>query len=271
VTGLKGLRPAAVAKLRRFTYLVPPSLSRRVKGHAEIFYWKAELERYVSWYNGETLHGTPPPAPEERVTGHTPAIDAAMTFVKLAQYRRYQDALDLVPRALVGKRVLDVGCGPLPNLLVFEDCERHGVDPLVNRYRAAGYPLDTWSAEGFTYHCAPAEKMPFSDDYFDAVVSVNAVDHVDDFNAVAQEIQRVLRPDGLLRMQVNYHRPTVTEPVSLNDAAMQASYRWVPGLRKLRDEPHPSEAGERLTLWGGGERSTAEQATVPPKAARTDG
>lgn len=250
---MTGLRPLAIAKLRRFTYLVPPSLSRRIKRRAEIFFWKAELERYVRWYEGEPLHGAAAPYESQRVTGHTRPIDAAMTFLEVVQFPRYLEALDLTPSALAGARVLDVGCGPFPNLLVFEDCEAHGLDPLADRYRAAGYPLDEWTASGFTYHHAPAERMPFDDDHFDAVVSVNAVDHVDDFAAVAREIKRVLRPGGRLRLQVNYHPPTVTEPVMIDDAMMQAHFGWAPGLRKLQDKPHPWEPGERLTLWSAGD------------------
>ena len=245
---LARLRPFAVAKLRRFTYLVPVSLSRRVKRRAEIFFWKAELERYRRWLEGEPLYGVPTPPPSERVTGHSPTVDAAWTFLRVMQFPRYLHALALDADALRGKRVLDVGCGPFPNLLVFEDCERHGLDPLTESYRKAGFPLDLWTSEGFEYHAAPAERMPFPDGHFDAVVSVNAVDHVDDFPSVAREVRRVLKPGGMLRLQVNYHRPTVTEPVQLDDEMMHVHFGWAPGLEKLRDEPH-SEAGERLTLW----------------------
>jgi ubiquinone/menaquinone biosynthesis C-methylase UbiE len=246
---MKGLRPALLARFRRFTYLVPAPLARVVKGRAEVFFWRAELERYVSWYYGGKLYGLPPPTPEQRVTGHSPEVNAATTFLRVVQYPRYLGALALDADALEGERVLDVGCGPLPNLLVFAACERHGIDPLVDRYRQAGYPLELWEREGFTYHHAPAERMPFPDAYFDTVVSVNAVDHVDDFAAVAREIRRVLRPGGRLRLQINYHRPTVTEPVSLDDEVIRRNFAWVPRLAKLRDEPHPAEAGERLTLW----------------------
>jgi SAM-dependent methyltransferase len=220
-----------------------------VKRRAEVFFWKAELERYVQWYGGGKLYDLSPPSPEELVTGHSIEVNAATTFLRVVQYPRYLDALALDADALSGERVLDVGCGPLPNLLAFTGCERHGIDPLVDRYREAGYPLDLWEREGFTYHHAPAEQMPFPDAHFDAVVSVNAVDHVDDFAAVAREIGRVLRPGGLLRLQINYHPPTVTEPVSLDDQIVMDNFAWATGLAKLRDEPHPGQPGERLTLW----------------------
>lgn len=224
-----------------------------MKGRAEIFFWRAELERYVRWYQGGSLYDLPPPSAEQRVTGHTLPVNAAMTFLTVVQFPRYLSALDLDAGDLAGKRVLDVGCGPFPNLLAFEGCERHGIDPLVERYREAGYPLEEWTAAGFEYHAAPAEQMPFPGHHFDAVVSVNALDHVDDIAAVAREIGRVLRPGGRLRIQVNYHRPTVTEPVSLDDRAVEGHFAWASPLIKLRDEPHPTEPGERLTLWGNAE------------------
>ena len=140
--------------------------------------------------------------------------------------------------------------------MVFQGCQPFGIDPLIDRYRDAGYPIDAWASDGFSYTCAAAENMPFADDEFDAVVSVNALDHVDNLAAVAREIRRVLRPGGLLRLQINYHPPTVTEPVSLDDAVVREHFGWAEGLAKVRDEPHPTESGERLTLWSGTQAGT---------------
>jgi ubiquinone/menaquinone biosynthesis C-methylase UbiE len=53
--------------------------------------------------------------------------------------------------------------------------------------------------------------MPYPDAYFDAVISVNALDHVDDFERVASEMQRVLRKGGGIYFEVECHAPAVTE------------------------------------------------------------
>jgi ubiquinone/menaquinone biosynthesis C-methylase UbiE len=113
-----------------------------------------------------------------------------------------------------GKRVLEVGCGPLAPILQFSDCERYGLDPLVKRYKRLGFPLDRYQVN---FICAGAEEIPIPDNFFDAVISVNAIDHVDDFNKAAAEVQRVLKPGGFVYMEIEYHEPTVTEPQVLSD------------------------------------------------------
>jgi SAM-dependent methyltransferase len=153
-------------------------------------------------------------------------------------------------------RVLDVGCGPAASMLAFHGAEHHGIDPLADGYASVGFPLAVWTTMGFTDHSAPAETMPFPDGHFDAVVSVNAIDHVEDFGATAAEIRRVLRPDGAFRMHVHYHPPTIAEPVELDDAVFLRHYGWVPGLRKVSVSDTKdsgltrAQPGESYVLWG---------------------
>ena len=47
-----------------------------------------------------------------------------------------------------------------------------------------------------------AEDMPFPRS-FDGLVSVNALDHVDDFEGTASEIRRVLKEDAVVRVKVD--------------------------------------------------------------------
>lgn len=91
--------------------------------------------------------------------------------------------------------------------------------------------MKTWS-DRMNYIESGAEKIPVEDNFFDAVISVNAIDHVDDFGAVAAEITRVLRPDGILRLEVHYHRATACEPWELCDHTILEHYGHH-GLKKI--------------------------------------
>jgi SAM-dependent methyltransferase len=224
---------------------------------AELAFWGSVLDQWVAWYQGEgPAGGAPPPSPEDRTTEFDLRTNAAVTFSRVYQEAKYVTDLMLHPYAFRGQRVLDIGCGPAPSLLGFKGADCHGIDPLVDAYREIGFPLDLWETMGFTYHCAPAEAMPLADDSFDAVVSVNAIDHIDDFAGGAAEIRRVLRPGGSFRMHVHYHSATETEPLELNDSVFLEHYGWVPGLRRIavsdtKDSGmYTALAGEQFVLWG---------------------
>jgi SAM-dependent methyltransferase len=108
-----------------------------------------------------------------------------------------------------GKRILDVGCGPRGSLDWATDAAtRVGLDPLAARYLELG--VDPRAME---YVTGVAERMPFADDSFDVVASINSLDHVDDVGRVAAEMLRVLRPGGLLLLATELnHRARLTEP-----------------------------------------------------------
>ncbi len=97
---------------------------------------------------------------------------------------------------LAGARVLDVGCGTgrLAHALVERAGARvWGVDTsaaMLARARARPLPGGGWKQ-------APAERLPFKDGWFDAVVMRQVVHLVDRSRAFA-EAARVLRPGGRL-------------------------------------------------------------------------
>jgi ubiquinone/menaquinone biosynthesis C-methylase UbiE len=178
-----------------------------------------------------------------------------MTWLEVFQKRKYLADLRLQPESFSGLRLLDVGCGPFPNTLVFHNCERHGIDPLCQKYSQAGFPIMEWSKAGYMFHCASAEKMLFADAFFDAVISVNAIDHVDDFAMAALEIKRILKPDGLFCMHVHYHKASACEPIELSDQIFLRNYGWVSNVRKVfesrtKDCGHyTAPVGESFVLW----------------------
>jgi SAM-dependent methyltransferase len=161
------------------------------------------------------MYGQPPPSDEEKQVKATLEASAGVTTVAVS-LNRYPEALKIPRDHFAGKKILDLGCGPYPLSIAFEDCHIIGLDPLVHEYERAGFPLSEF-ADRVTFVRGFAEDMPFSSQSFDAIISVNAIDHVDNFADTAREISRVLKENGILRMQVHYHAPTKLEPIRLDD------------------------------------------------------
>ena len=111
-----------------------------------------------------------------------------------------------------GKRILDIGCGPLGSLEWAKTAkERIGLDPLVSKYKNLGI-----EAHGMQYVQGRSEQIPFEEGYFDFVSCFNALDHVDDVSATLLEIVRVLKVGGRFLLMVDVgHNPTLSEPHKL--------------------------------------------------------
>ena len=125
----------------------------------------------------------------------------------------FTTAFGIDPSFYIGKRVLDIGCGPRGSLeWATMASERVGIDPLAKRYERLNGGL-----HDMTYVAAKSEDMPFPEAHFDVVSSFNSLDHVDDLDATIREITRVTAPGGtfLLLVLVN-HLPTRTEPLSFS-------------------------------------------------------
>lgn len=213
---------------------VSPRLRQRLKYGSELGYWEQELVNLDRWWRRREMDwwGVPPPdGPPPATGGEGEGWKVAAILGLHARYPCMLEELAIGPGDCAGRRVLEVGCGPLVPILQLPDCERHGLDPLMDAYAAAGWPvgaLDARLLRGF------GEAMPYPDAEFDVVVCRNALDHVDDVARVAAEMIRVLRPGGRLLLAVEYHPPTREEPVQLDDDAMVALFAGA-SLRKLRD------------------------------------
>jgi len=81
-------------------------------------------------------------------------------------------------------KLLDVGCGTGLTTELWE-CKRYGVDPapkLLERARSKGE---------IEYMLAPAENIPYADDFFDVVISITAIQNFQDIFKGLSEIKRV--------------------------------------------------------------------------------
>lgn len=197
------------------------------KQRAELRFWAEELSHYVEWFQGQrrTLYKTPCPDESGQNVFSQLHMSALVTWAKLHQRPKYLHDLQLTKDAFRGLKVLDVGSGPIPSATCFEGADIYALDPLAEFYESIGYSRTPFPEVHFCE--AKAEKMPFSSHFFDVVLSVNAIDHVDDFEQAASEIIRVLKPGGKLAMHVHYHPATECEPLELNDRRVRAAFSSV--------------------------------------------
>ena len=224
------------------------------KKDAEVRFWKNEIQNYIHWYEGkiQKLYGNP--APEVKINAYTKELSAILTFFENHQKKKYLKDLILEKNAFENMKLLDIGSGPFPSALCFSGCEVYNLDPLFDRYIGAGYPIHCYESRARFVH-AKAEFIPFENQFFDAVISVNAIDHVDDFEKTANEVKRVLKPGGRFRMHVHYHLKTKTEPIELNDEIFLKHYGWVTGLKKIQESKEKTgtlltNLQEMYAVWG---------------------
>ena len=219
-----------------------------LKNKGELIHWLKEFDECVNWYEGKLTvrYGTPCPTDAQKIRKYGVPFDALETWLYCHQVPTYLKELQLSPDSFRNMKVLDIGCGPYPNLLAFEGCYRAGIDPLILNYQTMGFPLDRWS-DSVTYCHCQAEEIPFPSKSFDAVISRNAIDHIDDFSRSALEVKRILRLNGVFRMNVHYHLKQTYEPIELNDEVFLNHYSWVPGLKKIQEF---KTVNEHKVIWG---------------------
>lgn len=100
-------------------------------------------------------------------------------------------------------RLLDIGCGTgfVISLLSDKFDEIHGIDPT----RAMLDKVDT-SSGNITLHEGVAEDLPFPDGSFDLVTAYSVLHHLADHRPALAEAARVLRPGGVLYVDLEPNR-----------------------------------------------------------------
>ena len=94
-----------------------------------------------------------------------------------------------------GGYLLDVGCGRKPYESLFNVTSYIGLD-----IAGGGHNDDAKSAD--VYY--DGKVFPFTDSFFDYVISNQVLEHVLDQEQLMEEIYRVLKPDGLLLITVPF-------------------------------------------------------------------
>ena len=158
-----------------------------------------------------------------------------------AEVARVRDEAGISEEAFfAGKVVVDIGPGALgfPDAVAREARLAIGIDPLAERYRAAGLLLDGSDA---LYLTAGAEAIPLTSGCADVVLARNSLDHVEDPPAAVREMRRLLTPGGSLVLNFDVgHTPTATEPHSL---ALEQVKGWLAGMQLVHERAWPHSHG----------------------------
>ncbi len=223
------------------------------KEAAELSFWQDEIVRYQNWYDGKLSEhfGHKSPTPEQKVKVASHKDSAILTWLNVHQKAKYLFDLQLPPNAFSGGKLLDIGAGPMPSAVAFEDCELCSLDPLLGSYVNAGFPMHYYDRVRFVAACS--ENMPFDDHFFDAIIAVNSIDHVNDIEKTSAEMRRVLKTNGKLGLHIHYHKPTQEEPIEFNDTLVQRLFGWCGGLKKIVELQskfgYTAPAGQSYALW----------------------
>jgi len=108
------------------------------------------------------------------------------------EYARDGFITEFAKKYLVGKKILEIGCGEGDRTKLFYTVANQviGVD-IVNKVKKE-------HKNHFSFLLADGKKLPFQNEYFDAIVSFDVIEHIEDDKAVANEMFRVCKRGGFL-------------------------------------------------------------------------
>ena len=224
------------------------------KESSELDFWVKEKQNLIYWAKGKLEHYGCSIDSQSLLHETDPEIltKSLSLWLRFFQTQKYIHDLELDDELSTGGVVLDIGSGPFPSASIFNDATVISLDPLFNDYRKLGYVFDL--KNNIPLQCA-SENISLPTDSVDFILSVNALDHVNDFAKTCDEIKRVLKPYGRLCLHLHYHPKTKSEPIELNDFIVMKFLGNDLGLRKIYEKKEkfgytlPNESNESFALW----------------------
>jgi len=160
---------------------------------------------------------------------------------------------------LNNSNILDAGCGLGGKPVYYEQNGAHQIVAFDIRFlsvKSARELVKEKNCANILLTQADSARLPYKSDYFDAVVSINVFEHVDDIHSTLLECKRVLRPGGLMFL----HFPPFYSPwgahlegwinfpwpnVFFSDKTLIEAAQWIEDYRsKKNDQYIPSAVVE---------------------------
>jgi SAM-dependent methyltransferase len=117
-------------------------------------------------------------------------------------WKKQFDDYQFLPKVI--HNALELGCGPYTNVrLMLNRCRFEHLylsDPLIRTYVKfkLTFVADMYKRAECVLDDHPAEELPFASNYFDLVVMINVLDHVQNAAQCMDNLLRVIKPGGML-------------------------------------------------------------------------
>lgn len=135
--------------------------------------------------------------------------DSRREALSLDFYKHFAEDLNLILNGILEIKkdtfILEVGSGAAGTITYIDSDNKYAIDPLEYFYSTVKeFTKDRDSR--VKYYSAKGEELPFGDNMFDLIIMDNVLDHCSDPGKVIDEINRVLKPGGIVFFrQSTYH------------------------------------------------------------------
>jgi SAM-dependent methyltransferase len=191
------------------------------------------------------------------ISSHAPGTPGFFADLDAYHFEKLHHLLRLVDFAAWRDRdVLDVGCGPGVEVVRFARAGARvtGVDAAPNAIALAAANAAQQGVHP-TLDVADGEALPYADRSFDFVYAHGVVQYAADDRKVIAECHRVLRPGGLLLVQVYNRRSwlqvlskVMKVPLEHEDAPVLRRYTWADLSSLVAAFPHTNIVAERFPV-----------------------
>jgi len=97
-------------------------------------------------------------------------------------------------------KILDLGCGKGQAISKFRNCQKFGIDISKNSIQIAKQEYTK-----INFQVSSVYKLPFKDNFFDFVYSLDVIEHLEHPEKMLIETKRILKPNGIFIIQTpNY-------------------------------------------------------------------
>ena len=101
-------------------------------------------------------------------------------------------------------RILEIGTGPAGALTFLKSDHKYGIDPL-EEFFSKNEKWRNFRDPKAIYQTGQGEDLPFVNNFFDLVIIDNVLDHCEYPESVLNEINRVLKIEGIIFFRINLY------------------------------------------------------------------